>query len=122
MQNKKVLIVEDNELNLKLFKDILSAHDIASVETRDGRDALAIAEREKPDLIIMDIQLPHISGIDIIKDLKKDTKLRMIPIVAVTAFALQADKEAILATGCESYLSKPIAIKEFVDVLSEYLA
>jgi len=122
MGTKKVLIVEDNELNLKLFKDILEAHQFETIETRDGKGVLELAAKTKPDLIIMDIQLPHISGIDVIKDLKAQQDLKHIPIIAVTAFALQGDKEKILAAGCESYIAKPIEIEPFVEEIQKYLA
>ncbi len=118
---KKIMIVEDNELNLKLFKDLLDAHEYETVQTGDGRQARPLAEKEKPDLIIMDIQLPYISGLDIIKDFKADKVLREIPIVAVTAFAMREDAERILAAGCEDYLAKPISIDEFVRTIHKYL-
>ena len=121
MAKKKILIVEDNDLNLKLFKDLLDAHKYETVETSDGNEAQPMAEKEKPDLIIMDIQLPNISGIDIIRNLKADKKLKAIPIVAVTAFAMQEDDERILEAGCEAYLAKPISIDEFVDVINKFL-
>lgn len=121
VQPKKVLIFEDNELNLKLFQDLLGAHGFVTVETRDGRNAVEIVSKEQPDLIIMDIQLPYVSGIDIIKTIKSEQDLKDIPIIAVTAFAMQDDKEKILSTGCEDYLSKPISIDSFVDVINKYV-
>lgn len=119
---KKVLIVEDNDLNLKLFKDLLEAQTCSTIETKDGRDAFDMTVREMPDLIIMDIQLPHISGIDIIIRIKGDTRVRHIPVVAITAFAMQDDEDRIRAAGCDAYLSKPIGIESFFHTVTPYLA
>lgn len=119
--SKKVLIVEDNELNMKLFHDLLEAHGIATVETKDGREVLDLARTHNPDLIIMDIQLPEISGLEVTKWLKSDEDLKHIPIVAVTAFAMKGDEEKILSGGCEGYLSKPISVSEFLSVVDQYL-
>lgn len=118
---KKVLIVEDNELNLKLFKDLLDVQHCSTVETRDGKDAFDMAVREMPDLVIMDIQLPNISGIDIINKLKRDERVKHIPIVAITAFAMQDDEDKIRAAGCEGYLSKPIGIDSFYRMISPFI-
>jgi len=120
--NKKtVLIVEDNELNMKLFRDLLEAHNIATLETNDGHKVLDIAREHKPDLILMDIQLPEISGLDVTKMLKADDELKSIPVVAVTAFAMKGDEEKIREGGCEDYLSKPISVVEFLNVVQRYL-
>lgn len=121
MTRKKVLIVEDNPLNLKLFKDLLDAHDLETVQTGDGREARPLAEAEMPDLIIMDIQLPYISGLDLIRDFKADKNLRNIPILAVTAFAMEEDEERIRQAGCEDYLAKPIAIEQFIEKIHKYI-
>ena len=119
--SKKVLIVEDNELNMQLFTDLLEAHGHLPVQTRDGIVALEIAAKEQPDLILMDIQLPHTSGIDIIKSMKAEPTTRHIPIVAVTAFAMSEDETRIRAAGCEDYISKPISIDHFLKVINKYL-
>jgi two-component system cell cycle response regulator DivK len=119
--NKKVMVVEDNELNLKLFTDLLEAHSLTVVFTQDGSKAEAMAADEQPDLIIMDIQLPHISGIDIIKAIKATKSLQHIPILAVTAFAMQDDEEKIMAAGCEGYLAKPISIGPFINAVHKHL-
>lgn len=103
--NKTVLIVEDNELNMKLFHDLLEAHGIGTIETRNGLDVMEIARREKPDLILMDIQLPEVSGLDVTKWLKEDDELKSIPVIAVTAFAMKGDEEKIRQGGCEDYIS-----------------
>lgn len=120
-QKKTVLIVEDNELNMKLFRDLLEAHNIATLETSDGHQVLDIARENKPDLILMDIQLPEISGLDVTKMLKADDELKSIPVVAVTAFAMKGDEEKIREGGCENYLSKPISVVEFLNVVQKYL-
>ncbi len=120
-EKKKVLIVEDNDLNQKLFVDLLEAHGFVTVHTRDGNEVVELAQKEQPNLIIMDIQLPNISGIDVIKQIKKTPVIKNIPILAVTAFAMQDDEEQILATGCEGYLAKPISIEPFIETVKHYL-
>jgi len=117
---KKVLVVEDNELNLKLFRDLLEAHDFSTFETSKGNEAIEITKNKSPDLIIMDIQLPGCSGIDIIKEIKATKEIKKIPIIAVTAFAMQEDEEKILAAGCEDYLAKPISIDSFIEKIQKY--
>ncbi len=119
--NKTVLIVEDNELNMKLFRDLLEVHDIATVETSDGNTVLDLAREHKPDLILMDIQLPEVSGLDVTKWLKADEELKGIPVIAVTAFAMKGDEQKILEGGCEGYISKPISVSEFMDVIDQFL-
>lgn len=119
---KTVLIVEDNELNMKLFRDLLEAHGIATIETRSGLNVLDIARAQKPDLILMDIQLPEVSGLDVTKWLKADAGLKAIPVIAVTAFAMKGDEEKIRQGGCEDYISKPISVMRFLDVIRTHLA
>jgi len=119
--SKKVLIVEDNELNMKLFHDLLEAHGIDTVETRNGNDVLDLARESKPDLILMDIQLPEISGLDVTKLLKADEELKSIPVIAVTAFAMKGDEEKIREGGCEDYISKPISVTQFLEVINKHL-
>lgn len=118
---KKVLIVEDNELNMKLFHDLLEAHGVDTVETRDGSKALELAREHKPDLILMDIQLPEISGLDVTKMLKADDELKSIPVIAVTAFAMKGDEQKIREGGCEDYISKPISVTRFLEVIDTHL-
>ena len=118
---KTVLVVEDNELNMKLFHDLLEAHGIETVQTSDGHAVLELARAEKPDLILMDIQLPEVSGLDVTKWLKDDEELKDIPVVAVTAFAMKGDEQKIRAGGCEDYISKPISVTQFMDVIGKYL-
>jgi two-component system, cell cycle response regulator DivK len=118
---RTVLIVEDNELNMKLFHDLLDAHGYRTLQTRNGMDALKMAREERPDLILMDIQLPEVSGLEVTKWLKDDEGLRDIPVVAVTAFAMKGDEERIRQGGCEAYISKPISIGTFLDTVRRYL-
>ena len=118
---KSVLIVEDNELNMKLFRDLLEAHGYKTIETRDGMEALALARTHRPDLILMDIQLPEISGLEVTKWLKEDDDLAHIPVVAVTAFAMKGDEERIREGGCEAYISKPISVSHFLDTIRRFL-
>lgn len=118
---KTVLIVEDNALNLKLFRDLLEAHGVDAVETSDGYRVLDLAREHKPDLILMDIQLPEISGLDVTGWLKNDQELKDIPVIAVTAFAMKGDEEKIRQGGCEDYISKPIAVTDFITLVGKYL-
>ncbi len=118
---KKVLIVEDNELNMKLFHDLLEANGIDTVETRDGLQVLEIAREARPDLILMDIQLPEISGLDVTRQLKADADLKSIPVIAVTAFAMKGDEQKIREGGCEDYISKPISVTGFLEVIEKHL-
>ncbi len=118
---KTVLIVEDNEMNMKLFHDLLCAHGFGTLQTRDGLEALSLAREHHPDLILMDIQLPEVSGLEVARWLKEDVKLRDIPIIAVTAFAMKGDEEKIRNGGCEAYLAKPISVTKFVDTVRRFL-
>lgn len=117
---KTVLIVEDNELNMKLFNDLLEAHGYSTLQTRDGLSALDIAREHMPDLILMDIQLPEVSGLEVTKWLKEDENLRAIPIIAVTAFAMKGDEEKIREGGCEAYISKPISVNSFLETVDKF--
>jgi two-component system cell cycle response regulator DivK len=119
---QKILVVEDNELNLKLFCDLLRAHAYEAEPVRDGREALAKARGFAPDLIVMDIQMPHISGLELIEQLKADAALRRIPIMAVTAYAAKGDEERIRDAGAEGYVSKPISVGKFVEAVRALLA
>lgn len=121
MEPRKILIVEDNELNLKLFRDLLGAHGFTTVETKDGLNIVNLTRQVKPNLILMDIQLPEISGFEITKLLKAEPDLRSIPIIAVTAFAMKDDEEKILQAGCEAYISKPISIMPFLQTIEKFL-
>ena len=118
---KTVLIVEDNELNMKLFHDLLDAHGYATLQTRNGREALGLARSHRPALILMDIQLPEVSGLEVTRWLKDDDELRSIPVIAVTAFAMKGDEERIRQGGCEAYVSKPISVPKFIETIKTYL-
>jgi two-component system, cell cycle response regulator DivK len=118
---KKVLIVEDNELNMKLFHDLLEAHGYDIVETRSGVDVMNLARTHRPDLILMDIQLPEVSGLEVTRWLKDDDDLKSIPVVAITAFAMKGDEERIRQGGCEAYLSKPISVAKFLETVRSFL-
>ena len=118
---KRVLVVEDNELNLKLFCDLLRAHDFKTEPVRDGREAVEKARAFAPDLIVMDIQLPHVSGLELIEQIKADAVLGKTPIMAVTAYAGREDEERIRAAGADAYVSKPISVARFVDEVNALL-
>jgi two-component system cell cycle response regulator DivK len=118
---KTVMIVEDNELNMKLFNDLLRANGYETLLMRNGYEALDALKEERPDLIIMDIQLPEISGLEVTKRIKQDESIRHIPVIAVTAFAMKGDEERIRQGGCEGYLSKPISVTTFIETVRSYL-
>ena len=120
-ETKTVLIVEDNELNMKLFHDLLEAHGYKTLEARTGPEALKMATEERPDLILMDIQLPEVSGLEVTQKIKKDEDLVDIPIIAVTAFAMKGDEERIRQGGCEDYIAKPISVSTFLEKVKRYL-
>ncbi|HVY21489.1 MAG TPA: response regulator [Bauldia sp.] len=119
--SKTVLVVEDNELNMKLFHDLLEANGYNIVQTRNGLEAIDLAREHHPDLILMDIQLPEVSGLEVTKWIKEDDDLRTIPVIAVTAFAMKGDEERIRQGGCEAYLSKPISVAKFLDTVKTYI-
>ena len=119
---KTILIVEDNELNMRLFNDILQVHGYETVQTLDGREAISLAREHHPDLILMDIQLPNISGLEVTKIIKADDDLKNIPVIAVTAFAMKDDEKKIQDAGCEGYISKPISIPKFMESINTFLS
>jgi two-component system, cell cycle response regulator DivK len=118
---KRVMIVEDNELNMKLFRDLIEASGYDTIQTRNGMEALDLARKHRPDLILMDIQLPEVSGLEVTKWLKEDDELHVIPVIAVTAFAMKGDEERIRQGGCEAYVSKPISVPKFIETIKTYL-
>jgi two-component system cell cycle response regulator DivK len=118
---QKILVVEDNELNLKLFCDLLRAHGYEAEPVRDGREAVERARVFEPDLIVMDIQMPHITGLELIEQIKADEDLKAIPIMAVTAYAAKGDEERIRDAGAEGYVSKPISVMKFVEAVGGLL-
>lgn len=119
--SKTILIVEDNELNMKLFNDLLQAHGYNTLQAKDGRVVVDLTRKNRPDLILMDIQLPEISGLEITKMLKADDDLRSIPVVAVTAFAMKGDEQKIRNGGCDGYIAKPISVASFLQTVSRFL-
>lgn len=118
---KTIMIVEDNELNMKLFNDLLESRGYGTIQTRNGFEALDLARAHFPDLILMDIQLPEVSGLEVTKWLKEDEALADIPVIAVTAFAMKGDEERILQGGCEGYISKPISVSHFLETIERYI-
>ncbi len=121
IEMKTVLIVEDNELNMKLFHDLLESKGYNILQTREGLDALRLARKHRPDLILMDIQLPEVSGLEVTKWIKEDDDLKSIPVIAVTAFAMKGDEEKIREGGCEAYIAKPISVSSFLATISRFL-
>ncbi len=119
---KSVLIVEDNELNMKLFNDLLEANGYDTLQTRSGVEAVELTRRHRPDLILMDIQLPEVSGLEVMQWIKDDQDLKHIPIIAITAFAMKGDEEKIRQGGCDAYLSKPISVVKFLETVRRYLS
>jgi two-component system cell cycle response regulator DivK len=119
--SKTILIVEDNELNMKLFNDLLQAHGYNTLQAKDGRVVVDLTRKNRPDLILMDIQLPEISGLEITKMLKADDDLRSIPVIAVTAFAMKGDEQKIRNGGCDGYIAKPISVASFLQTVSRFL-
>ncbi|MEE4350098.1 MAG: response regulator [Pacificimonas sp.] len=119
-KGKTVLVVEDNDLNMKLFCDLLEAHGYDTMQTRDGRRVLDMVRDRRPDVILMDIQLPDVSGLEVTQWLKADEDLKSIPVIAVTAFAMQGDENRIKAGGCDAYIAKPISVARFVDVVKQF--
>ena len=118
---KTILIVEDNDLNMKLFHALLETRGYNVLQARDGMEGLRLARERHPDLIIMDIQLPGVSGLVVAKSIKDDEALKNIPIIAVTAFALTGDEERMREGGCAAYLAKPISTPVFLKTVAEYL-
>ncbi len=121
-EDKTVLIVEDDKLNCKLFRDLLTARGYRTVETEDGGEVIEMVRKHRPDLIVMDVQLPRVSGIDLTRSLKADRNFSPIPVVAVTAFMRQLGERRLKDSGCDAMLSKPISIEHFLETVSELLA
>ena len=118
----KILVVEDNALNIKLFCDLLAAHGHEPQAVTDSREALEAARAFQPDLVITDIQLPHVSGMELMQLLRADATLKDVPIMAVTAYAAPGDDERIRAAGAQAYVSKPISVARFAGTVEELLA
>jgi two-component system cell cycle response regulator DivK len=118
---KTLLVVEDNALNAKLYRDLLEAEGYRVLETKDGKEAFEIARRMKLDLILMDIQLPYVSGLEVTRWLKQDETLKGIPVIAVTSFAMKGDEEKIREGGCDAYIAVPISVVEFLETIDRFL-
>lgn len=118
---KRILIIEDNELNMKLLKDVLEAHGYGIIASRYGGKALELARGHLPHLILMDIQLPDISGLEAARQLKESEDTQSIPIIAITAFAMAGDERKTLASGCDAYIAKPIRLREFLDAVETFI-
>ncbi len=118
---RRILIVEDNELNLRLLADLLEYHGYGITVTALGETAVDLAVAQHPDLILLDIKLPDIVGTEVAAQLKADPRTREIPIIAVTAYAMQGDRGDILASGCDEYVAKPIRLSEFLELVARYL-
>jgi two-component system cell cycle response regulator DivK len=118
--DKTVLVVEDNDLNMRLFHDVLEMRGYNILQAKDGMEGWRIAREQRPDLIIMDIQLPDVSGLEVTKWLKDDETLKSIPVIAITAFAMVGDEEKILEGGCDDYLVKPISISNFLQTIDRF--
>jgi len=117
----RLLLVEDNPLNMKLLRDVLEAHGYETIATGEGGAALALACEHQPDLILMDLQLPDISGFDAVRQLKDHVLTRTIPVVAVTAFAMIGDERKALTCGCDAYLAKPILLRDFLNLVEKFI-
>lgn len=118
---RRILVVEDNDLNMKLFRDLLIAQGYSVIHTRDGVEAFRLARTHKPDLILMDIQLPEVSGLEVTRWLKEDAGLKDIPVIAVTAFAMSGDEDRAKDAGCAAYVTKPISVRAFLETVANCL-
>jgi len=119
---KRILIVDDNKIDVRLLKDILETRGYDTLQTDDGLEAIDLALANRPDLILMDIQLPDISGLEVTRRLRGDERYRRIPIIAVTAFAMAWHEREALDSGCDAYISKPIAIPGFLRTIEAFLS
>jgi two-component system cell cycle response regulator DivK len=120
MTSTRILVVEDNEMNMKLFRDVLGATGYATLEATSGSQAVELATEHEPDLVIMDVRMPHVDGVEALHLLRADDRTASIPVLAVTAQAMQGDRERFLAAGFDGYLSKPLDIRELVDVVRQH--
>jgi CheY-like chemotaxis protein len=120
MARQRVLVVEDNEKNMKLFRDILQATGYDTLEATSGEEAVTLAAEQVPALVLMDVQLPGIDGVEALQRLRADERTSAIPVLAVTAQAMQGDRERFLAAGFDDYLAKPVDVAEFVDTVRRH--
>jgi len=121
MANELILVVEDNDKNRKLVRDVLTATGYRLVEAESGEDGVRLAREQHPDLILMDIQLPGIDGIQALRELRADDRTRAIPVIAVTASAMTHDRQMIMAAGFDGYQSKPISVRPFLEAVRQML-
>jgi len=121
MTDKNVMVVEDNEKNRKLMRVVLKSKGYNVIEAATGEEAINTLKKHKPDIILMDIQLPGIDGITLVKQIKADANTNDIPIIAVTAYAMKGDEQKILSSGCNGYISKPIDTRELPNIIEQYL-
>jgi len=121
LATRRILVVEDNELNMKLLRDVLEAYGYEAITTGEGTAAVALARERRPDLILMDLQLPDITGFDAVRRLKEHKETQAIPVVAVTAFAMVGDERKALMSGCDAYLAKPIVLRDFLDLVERFI-
>lgn len=120
-KSQKILVVEDNQVNLELFMDLLNVGGYECLYTTKGEDAIDIAKRERPDLVLLDIQLPGVDGLTVGRILKSQEETKNIKIIALTAYAMKGDKEMFLEEGFDGYIPKPVKMKEFLDAVEDYL-
>jgi two-component system, cell cycle response regulator DivK len=120
MANRRVLVVEDNEKNMKLFRDVLGATGYEILEAASGEAAIAVAVERAPDLVLMDIQLPDIDGLEALRRLRADERTAAVPVLALTAQAMQGDRERFLDAGFDGYLSKPVDVPELIRTVREH--
>ena len=121
MKNKTILVVEDNELNMKLVKGLIKIGKYRMLEAMDAESGIQLIREQRPDLVLMDIQLPGMDGLSATKIVKEDPALKDIPIVALTSYAMQGDEEKALEAGCTGYIAKPIDTRKFLETISQYL-
>jgi len=121
MTSKRILLVEDQEDGRRIVRDLLAASDYALLEAKTGEEGLALAEQERPDLILMDIQLPGLDGYEVTRRIKANPKLSHIPIIAVTSYALSGDEQKAYAAGCDDYVAKPFSPRALMAKIREYL-
>lgn len=122
MTSKTVMVIEDNDLNRKLFNDVLEVHGFQAVSVPDGTTALALARQNPPDLIVLDIQLPRYSGLTVLQWFREDRVLRCVPALAVTAFATKSDEQIFRNAGFEGFLSKPVTVDAFMSAIHQNIA
>ena len=121
MKTKTILVIEDNKLNMKLVKELINIGKYSMLEANDAESGIEQIREKQPDLVLMDIQLPGMDGLSATKVIKEDPDLKDIPIVALTSYAMQGDKEKALAAGCTGYIAKPIDTRKFLETVSQYL-